>query len=281
MNALLDVRRISVEYRGADGDTHAAVADVSFELGAGEVLGLAGESGCGKTTLALALMGLLPKDLATGSGSAVFARQNILAMDERALQKIRGAQISFIAQEPSLALSPVLRAGDQIAEVLHAHKDWSWKRCREETESWLVHVGLEPSGRFYRAYPHQLSGGQLQRVALAQALACGPQLLIADEPTAALDARNQANFVALLRNLKAQLNLSVLLISHTPEIHASLADRVLVMKGGRVIEEGMFAQLYASASDPYTRAMLRPGARKLGTLIGGNTAADASGICAR
>lgn len=270
MNALLDVQRISVEYSGAN----AAVVEVSFVLGAGEVLGLAGESGCGKTTLALALMGLLRKDLAKCSGAAVFAGQNILEMDERALQKIRGAQISLIAQEPSLALSPVLRSGDQIAEVLHAHKDWSWKRCREEAESWLVRVGLEPSMRFFRAYPHQLSGGQLQRVVLAQALACGPKVLIADEPTAALDARNRANFVALLQSLKAQMNLSVLLISHTPEIHASLADRVLVMKGGRVIEHGTFAQLYTAASNAYTQAMLRPGATAAGMHTAGRAGVD-------
>ena len=230
---------------------------VSFNIAAGEVVGLMGESGSGKTTVALALLRLLPQEGVEICGSAAFCGQELLTSDERSLQKIRGAKISLVSQEPGIALSPVLRVGDQITEVLHAHRDWSLKRCRAVAESWLARVGLAPTKRFFSAYPHQLSGGELQRVVLAQALACEPTLLIADEPTASLDARNQAGFLALLRNLKEQVGISIFLISHTPEIQANLADRLVLIKEGRVVEQGSFAQLYRNPSCSYTRAMLR------------------------
>ncbi|MGA8103952.1 MAG: ABC transporter ATP-binding protein [Candidatus Acidiferrales bacterium] len=259
MEKLLQVRSLSVRYRSAEAETHQAVAGISFDVAAGEVVGLMGESGCGKSTTALALLGLLDKRNCVLSGSVQFAGQHLLSasMDECSLQKIRGAHISLVSQEPGIALSPVLRVGDQIAEVLRAHRDWSAKRCRAEAKQWLGHVGLIPTNRFYSAFAHQLSGGQLQRVVLAQALACRPELVIADEPTASLDARNQAEFLALLRDLKAELGISVLLISHAPEIQATLADRILVMHAGRLVEEGTFGDLYRNASHPYTQALLR------------------------
>jgi ABC-type glutathione transport system ATPase component len=180
-------------------------------------------------------------------------------MGERALQRIRGAEISMVCQEPGISLSPVLRVGDQVAEVFRAHREWGWKRCGEEAEAMFARVGLPGSARIFSAYPHQLSGGQLQRVVLAQALACQPALLLADEPTASLDARSQADFLALLRELKEQFHISILLVSHTPEIQASLADRLLVMKAGRIVEEGSFEKIYRSPGNPYTRALLRRG----------------------
>jgi ABC-type glutathione transport system ATPase component len=257
MEALLQVRNLNVRYRAEGVCEHRAVADVSFDLGSGEVLGLIGESGCGKTSLALALLSLHTRQSVDVSGSVLFRGKELLTLNERSLEEIRGAKISFLSQEPGMALSPVLRVGDQVAEVLHAHNSWDWKRCRAEAESWFARVDLHPTKRFFSAYPHQLSGGQLQRVVLAQALACGPALLIADEPTAALDGRNQAEFLALLRGLKEQIGLSVLLINHAPEIQASLADRLLVMKAGEIVDQGSFAQLYHNPSHPYTRAMLR------------------------
>jgi len=163
----------------------------------------------------------------------------------------------MVHQEPGIALSPLMQVGMQVAEVAHAHRAWSWKQCRAEARSMLMRVGLPSTDRIFSAYPHQLSGGQLQRVVLAQALVCQPALLIADEPTASLDARGQADFVALLRELNQQLNISILLISHTPEVQASLADRVFVMKDGQVIEQGLFEELYWKPSHPYTRALLR------------------------
>jgi ABC-type glutathione transport system ATPase component len=259
MEKLLQVRSLSVRYRSGEAEPHQAVAGISFEVAAGEVVGLMGESGCGKSTTALALLRLLDQRNCVVSGSVQFRGRELLSasMDERSLQKIRGAHISLVSQEPGIALSPVLRVGDQIAEVLRAHKDMSSKQCRAEAKQWLGRVGLVPTNRFYSAFAHQLSGGQLQRVVLAQALACQPELVIADEPTASLDARNQAEFLAVLRDLKSQLGISVLLISHAPEIQAALADRILVMHAGRLVEEGTFGDLYRNASHPHTQALLR------------------------
>jgi ABC-type glutathione transport system ATPase component len=241
------------------GVLHPAVDQISFDINTAEVVGLMGESGCGKTSIALSLLGLLPKYKVCVSGSVLFRGQELLAMDEQALQRIRGAEISMVCQEPGISLSPVLRVGDQVAEVFHAHRDCGWKQCRAEAESMLARVGLRETARIFAAYPHQLSGGQLQRVVLAQALACQPALLVADEPTASLDARSQADFLSLLRELKQQFQMSILLISHTPEIQASLADRILVIKDGQIVEEGSFEQICRSPRHPYTRTMLRRG----------------------
>lgn len=257
LEKLLQVRGLTVQFCSREGIRHRAVDRVSFDIAAGEVLGLMGESGCGKTTIALSLLGLLPSDCTLAAGSIQFRGQELLALDERSYQRIRGAGISMVHQEPGISLSPVLRVGDQVAEVFRAHRDWGWRRCRAEAESMIVRVGLPGTARIFFAYPHQLSGGQLQRIVLAQALACEPALMIADEPTASLDARSQAEFLNLLRETKERSQVSILLISHTPEIQASLSDRLLVMKDGRIVEEGSFTQLYRSPSHPYTRAMLR------------------------
>ncbi len=259
--SLLEVRDLMVRYRSGRSNQHRAVSGVNFDIGRGEVLGVMGESGCGKTSIALALLGLLPRHAAV-SGSITFRGQELLAMNERSFRKIRGAQISLISQEPGIALSPVLRVGDQIAEVVRAHRGWRWNRCRTEAESMLARVGLGGTDRIYSAYPNQLSGGQCQRIVLAQALVCRPALVIADEPTASLDARSQAEFLVLLRQMKDELQVSLLLISHNPETQASLADRLMVMANGRVVEEGRFAELYKHPSHSCTRSMLwrNPGA---------------------
>jgi ABC-type glutathione transport system ATPase component len=240
MSALLQVRNLTVRFPAARAAAHTAVDKVSFDLEAAEVVGLMGESGCGKTTLSLAMLGLFAKEQAEVSGSVMFRGQELLDLDERSLEKVRGAKISLVPQEPGIALSPVMRAGDQIAEVLRAHGKWDCGRCRVEAETWLARVGLLPINRIYSSYPHQLSGGQLQRLVLAQALICEPEIVIADEPTASLDALTQSGFLALLRELKAQMGISVLLISHSTQVQASLADRVLVMKHGHIVEEGRF-----------------------------------------
>ena len=257
MDKLLEVRDLEVCYRGEGVLAHQAVAGMQFEIASGEVVGLMGESGCGKSSLALALLGLLPREGCEVRGSAMFRGHDLVGMPERALQEIRGAGISLVFQEPGISLSPVMRAGDQIAEVIHAHRRGNWKSCRAEAETMLARVGLTPTARIFSAYPHQLSGGQCQRVVLAQALCCNPALLIADEPTASLDARSRADFLALLRKLKEESDISILLISHTPEIQASLADRLLVMKEGRIVEQGRFDELYHSPKHAYTRWMLR------------------------
>jgi ABC-type glutathione transport system ATPase component len=248
MSALLQVRNITIEFPASRVAAHTAVDNVSFDVEAAEVVGLMGESGCGKTTLSLAMLGLLAKEQAAVSGSVMFRGRELLGLNERLLAKVRGAKISLVSQEPGIALSPVMRAGDQIAEVLHAHRKWDWAQCRVEARSWLARVGLMPIDRIYASYPHQLSGGQLQRVVLAQALACEPEIVIADEPTASLDALTQSSFLALLRELKSQLGISVLLISHSAHVQANMADRVLIMKEGRIVEEGRFSEIRGCVS---------------------------------
>ncbi|HEV2616719.1 MAG TPA: ABC transporter ATP-binding protein, partial [Candidatus Acidoferrales bacterium] len=257
MENLLQVRNLTVRYAAADARAHTGVDGISFDIAAGEVVGLMGESGSGKSSVALALLGLLPAESTEISGSVLFRGEELTGMRESALEEIRGAAISLVFQEPGISLSPMMRVGEQIAEVIHAHRRWNWRQCQTEAEQMLARVGLTPTARIFAAYPHQLSGGQRQRVVLAQALACEPALLIADEPTASLDARSQADFIALLRSLKEQARISILLISHTPEIQASLADRLIVMKDGRIVEEGDFDELYRNPSDAYTRLMLR------------------------
>jgi peptide/nickel transport system ATP-binding protein len=261
MKTLLTVRNLAVEFCNGEA-RHDALRGIDFEIGRGEIVGLMGESGSGKSTTALALLGLLPGDGARLSGSAIFREQELLSLGEREWQKIRGAEISLVFQEPEIALNPVMRAGDQVAEIIRAHRKWERRRCRDCARAVLARVGLTDS-RFFFAYPHQLSGGQRQRVVLAQALACEPALVIADEPTASLDARSQAEFLDLFKALRENAGLTVLLISHSPEVQASLADRVLILKEGRIVEEGPFEALYHSAAHAYTRKLLSaPAARR-------------------
>lgn len=273
MELLLKVRGLAVEFRKADvvrarrslirrarsatgaRDRHSALRGIDFEIRRGEIVGLMGESGSGKSTAALALLGLLP-ETARVTGSAMFRERELLSSSEREWEKIRGTDIALVFQEPEIALNPVMRAGDQVAEVIRAHQNWGGRRCRDEARAALARVGLADE-RIFLAYPHQLSGGQRQRVVLAQALACEPALLIADEPTASLDARSQADFLALLKNLRDASGLTVLLISHSPEVQASIADRVVILKEGQILEEGRFEALYRRSSNAYTRKLLR------------------------
>jgi ABC-type glutathione transport system ATPase component len=260
IHTLLKVKNLTIAYRRADGSQHHAVEDACFDVRAAEVLGLMGESGCGKTSIALALLGLLSKEQAQVSGSVEFRGKELLTMEPHALRAIRGAQISMVFQEPGIALSPVMRVRDQVAEVIHAHKNLNWAKCRAEAELALVRVGLPNTQRIFSAYPHQLSGGQRQRVVLAQALACDPALLIADEPTASVDARSQSELLTLLRELQRDLGIAILLISHSAEVQARLADRLLVIDRGRIVEQGRFEELYRNPSHACTRAMLRTNA---------------------
>jgi ABC-type glutathione transport system ATPase component len=256
VETLLKVSDLTIRYRSAEAAERKAVAGVSFDVARGEVLGVMGESGCGKTSIALALLGLLSSHDADVSGSIVFRGEDLLAMNEKSLQRIRGTAMSMVYQEPGIALSPVMRVGTQIAEIVRAHRKYRRQKCRAEAFAMLGRVGLPPTDRIFSAYPHQLSGGQLQRIVLAQALVCEPALLIADEPTASLDAHSRAGFLSLLQELKQSLGISLLLISHTPEIQASLADRMLVMKDGKIVEMGAFEDLYSKPLHSYTRALL-------------------------
>lgn len=254
METLLTVRDLSVEFTRAGAQDSTALAGVSFEVNRGEIVGLMGESGSGKSTTALALLGLLA-ETARVTGSVSFRGRELFRLSEREWQHVRGAEIALVFQEPEIALSPVMRSGEQVAEVIRAHRGYGAKRCRAEAKAALARVGLKEE-RFFFAYPHQLSGGQRQRVLLAQALSCEPTLLVADEPTASLDARSQAEFLELLDTLRRQMNLTVLLISHSPEVVARLADRLLILKQGQILEQGGFDELYRTSSHSYTRALL-------------------------
>ncbi len=256
MLPLLKVIGLRVEFVQPPRKRIHALNGASLEVQHGEVLGVLGESGSGKSTIAKASLRLLAKNAEITGGAIEFEGRDLVRLKEPEMEKLRGARIAMIPQEPGLALNPVMKAGDQIAEVIRAHRDWSWKRCRQEASDLLERVHLPSSDRrMYDAYPHQLSGGQQQRVVIAQALACQPALVIADEPTASLDSGTEQEILKLLRELKAQ-EMSLLLITHDPKILAGLADRVAVMYGGRVVEEGSLDQVFREPRHPYTKALL-------------------------
>lgn len=229
MDSVLQVRNLTIDYRGRDKGSIRAFEDLSLDIDPGETVGVLGPSGCGKTTLALALLGLLPRTAQVVRGSIGFCGRDLLRADERTLQRIRGAEASIVFQEPALGLNPVMRVGDQIAEVARAHTKGSRSSWRRQAESALAEVRLDGL-RIYSAYPHQLSAGQRQRIAIAQALVCRPFFLIADEPTSALDAATQVEIINLFKELKRRLQIALLFITHNPALLAGLADRLLVMK---------------------------------------------------
>lgn len=259
MSELLQIQKLNVRYCRSGSEPACALRDVSLAINPGEIVGVMGESGCGKTTLASAILGLLPSARTQISGSVRFRGDEMLAMPEGDLRKIRGAGISMVYQEPESALSPFLRVGDQVTEVVRAHRNWGWNRCRDAAFSLIEQMGFREPDRIFSSYPHQLSGGERQRIVFAQALACEPALVVADEPTASLDARTQAEIIELLGEVRRERNVSILLISHTPEVQASLADRLIVMSQGRVIEEGTVDHLYWDASHDLTKMVLHPG----------------------
>lgn len=242
--------------RGDDGRDLVLLDGVSLDLRRGETVVLAGESGSGKTTLARTILGLLPEGARVVAGSVTFERRVLSSLGEADLESVRGKQIALISQEPGLALNPVLRVGRQVAEVLAAHDVGPRRERRAAVEALFDRVGLPEPGRIHDAYPHELSGGQRQRVAIAQAIACGPALLLADEPTTALDPVSQARILSLLEQLRRELNLALLLISHDLATAAPLADRLAVMYAGRIVEQGPRGALLAAPRHPYTRALL-------------------------
>ncbi len=254
---LLEVRDLTVRFHSPGGISVSAVRQISFKIGRGEVVGLVGESGCGKSTTALSLGRLLPPEKSAVSGSLKLRGRELLDLREKELEKVRGTEIAYVFQEPSLALHPLQRVRDQVSDVIRVHRHWSRKRCRDEAREMLRAVGLPDSERFSSAYPHQLSGGQRQRVVVALALACQPALIVADEPTASLDVLTQAEILSLFRQLKEKLGVAMLLITHNPAILVGLADRILVMYAGKIVEEGPFEEVIQEPLHPYTQGLLR------------------------
>jgi oligopeptide/dipeptide ABC transporter ATP-binding protein len=253
---LVQVRDLAVRY-AAGASWRKALSGVSLEMRRGEVVGILGESGSGKTTLGLALLRLLPPSAHIENGSIRFRNRNLMALGEKELTEIRGAEIAMIFQEPELALNPFMSALRQVEEVLAAHRTWSRRERREEARRVLAAAGLGQDPRLLSAYPHQLSGGERQRLVMATALACGPALVVADEPTAALDTILQAEWLESMKRLRSQLQTALLLITHDPAMLAGWADRVLIMYAGQVVEQGDFEEVIRRPLHPYTQALLR------------------------
>ena len=253
---VLAVEGLTVAFRSGRGEV-TAIEDVSLQLAPGEILGVVGESGSGKSVTALAVMGLLPRPAArVVSGRVVFEGTNLLALPERRLRRLRGPGIGMIFQEPMSSLNPVFSIGEQITETLRAHERIGPAAARVRAATLLDRVGIPSAARRLGDYPHQLSGGQRQRVMIAIALACNPRLLIADEPTTALDVTIQAQILDLLLDLRQERGMAVLLITHNMGVVAEIADRVLVMYAGRSAEQAPVDALFAAPSHPYTRGLL-------------------------
>ena len=255
--ALLSVRDLKTHFFNADGVTRA-VDGLSFEVAAGETLGIIGESGCGKSVTALSVMRLLPPKLGRSVGGEIhFEGQNLLALDEIDMRAIRGNRIAMIFQEPMTSLNPVFTVGSQVGEAVRLHQGKSRSESRAIAIEMLRKVGIPSPELRVDAYPHQLSGGMRQRVMIAMALACKPDLLIADEPTTALDVTIQAEILDLLRRLRERRGMGLVLITHDLGVVAEQADRVAIMYAGRIVEDAPTRELFAAPLHPYTRALLR------------------------
>ncbi|HJS17948.1 MAG TPA: ABC transporter ATP-binding protein [Anaerolineales bacterium] len=252
---LLEVRNLKTYFYTEDGVVRA-VDGVSFEVYPGEVLGLVGESGCGKSVTSLSIMRLISKPGRVDAGEILLDGENLLTLPEDEMVKVRGNRISMIFQQPQTALNPVFKVGDQLAEVLNVHqdlgKDAGWKRA----VALLKMVGVPDPERRAEAYPHELSGGMAQRVMIAMALACVPELLIADEPTTALDVTIQAQILDLMRDLRRDMGTSVILITHDLGVVAEMAERVAVMYAGEIVEQTDVYSLFDEPLHPYTQGLI-------------------------
>jgi oligopeptide/dipeptide ABC transporter ATP-binding protein len=255
-NRLLQIKSLKVTFSPEKGESVRALHGVSLAINSGEIVGILGESGCGKSTLANAILGLLPRSAAI-EGEIVFEGANLLSLSEAELQPIRGARISLAPQEPALALNPVMTVGTQIAEVLRAHLSLSRHERRERVHDLLREVGFDKPDQTGGAYPHQLSGGQRQRIVLAQAIACRPSLLIADEPTSKLDASLRTDIAGLFLRLHQKHGMAILLISHDVGFVTSLSTRIALMYAGSVVEVGSRSDVLARPLHPYTQDLLR------------------------
>ncbi len=253
---LLEVKNLSTEFKLKRGIVKA-VDDISFSIDKGEILAVVGESGSGKSVTSLSVMGLLQKPGRISGGEILFKSQDLTKLNQRELQKIRGNQISMIFQEPMTSLNPVMRIKDQIMESIMTHMKISKKEALERAIEMLDTVGIPSAAQRANDYPHQMSGGMRQRVMTALALACEPELLIADEPTTALDVTIQAQILELLYRLREKFHMAVLLITHDLGVVSEAADRVIVMYCGKIVEEADVRSLFVNPLHPYTMGLLR------------------------
>ena len=253
---LLRVEDLRVTF-GPPARSQVALDGVSFSVAAGEVLGIVGESGCGKTLTALSILKLIPDPPGRIAGGRIVFRGTDLATVDRAeMNRIRGKEIAMIFQEPMTALNPLFKVGEQISETLREHEGLDRAAARARALQLIEHVGISSPAERLDQYPHELSGGMRQRIMIAIALACRPQLLIADEPTTALDVTIQAQILTLLRELQRELKMAVILITHDLGVIAQVVDRVIVMYAGRIVEEAPVSALFARPSHPYTKMLL-------------------------
>ncbi|WP_369602941.1 oligopeptide/dipeptide ABC transporter ATP-binding protein [Hahella sp. SMD15-11] len=251
---LLKVEKLNTRFSTPEGEVRA-VNDLSFELYPGESLGIVGESGSGKTQVFLSIMGLLAEN-GRATGRVVFGGKNILGLPADALNRYRGSRMSMIFQDPMTSLNPFLKVSRQLTEVLVEHQGMSEEAARARSIEMLKKVGIPEAEKRFDMYPHEFSGGMRQRVMIAMALLCQPELLIADEPTTALDVTIQAQILKLMRQLKSEFNTSIVMITHDLGVVAGLCDRVLVMYGGRVVETGPVDEIFRDPRHPYTKGLL-------------------------
>jgi oligopeptide/dipeptide ABC transporter ATP-binding protein len=252
---LLEVKNLKTYFYTEDGVVHA-VDGVDFEVYPGEVLGIVGESGCGKSVTSLSIMRLIGIPGKIVDGEIFFDGKDLVKATEEEMMQVRGNRISMIFQQPQSALNPVFRAGDQISEVLNIHQDFGREKGRERAVELLKLVGIPEPERRADSFPHELSGGMAQRVMIAMALACVPDLLIADEPTTALDVTIQAQILDLMRDMKQQLGSAMMLITHDLGVIAEMANRVVVMYAGEIVEQSPVASLFDKPLHPYTQGLI-------------------------
>jgi oligopeptide transport system ATP-binding protein len=258
---LLSIQNLSTHFETSTG-TVKAVDDVSLSIAPGEVLGLVGESGSGKSVLSMSILRLIPEPPGRIVGGRILWNGNgtemdLARLDKRELRNIRGKEITMIFQEPMTALNPVMTIGRQIAEVFEAHTALSAEQIRKDSEELLHRVGIPSPRERMDSYPHELSGGQRQRVMIAMALACKPKLLIADEPTTALDVTIQAQILGLLQDLQKQMGMAMLFITHDLGVVAQIADRIAVMHHGKLVEQGTAESIFYHPKDAYTQRLLK------------------------
>ena len=256
MDTLVEIEDLRIQFTGEREDARV-VNGVSFCIEEGEVLGMVGESGSGKTMTSLAMLDLLPGGSRVTGGSVWLEGEDIFGSPPDRVRRIRGGTVAMIFQEPSTALNPVMSVGDQIIECIRVHTPATRTDSRRRAIELLGEVGIPEPGQRFKSYPHQLSGGMRQRVMIAMALAGRPKLLIADEPTTALDVTVQAQILDLLRDLQREYNLAILLVTHDLGVVTEIADRVLIMYAGRIVEQGAAEEIFREARHPYTLGMLR------------------------
>lgn len=255
MSTLLDVKQLQVSFCTKYGRVQA-VRDISFQVAEGEVVAIVGESGCGKSATAQTILGLLPKQHAEIKGSIVFEQEDLLALPDKQMRKVRGSKIGMIFQDPMTSLNPTMTVGEQVAETFLVHLGLSEQAAKEKAIELLQLVGIPDPRDRAKQYPHQFSGGMRQRVLVAMALAMQPNLLIADEPTTALDVTVQSQILELLKTLQKNTSMAILLITHDLGVVANMAHRVIVMYAGKIVESGTVSEIFTNPQHPYTWGLL-------------------------